>query len=372
MTEHVEATVIEEGLAPISGLDAMVASISERAAELATEYKPHEIADEQDYKDSKKARSTARKAIEALRADYSERMRVIRDAVKDADARIKAALEPLNTVDASYKEAIDSYEHEWLGQRISELVECYETYAPALVPLVPFERIYERYGKEKGSNWLQRSVNVVRAEQLLYDAIDRIADGEKLVEAGVDAEDVEAAKADYFSSLDHHDAIAKAQARAAQRAEVRRLEEERRASEEEAARIAAEEAERKRLEEQAAQPAPQPEPARPIDTRAVMSREEYEAELAQVMGMQPTPTLRPVTEHQATVRHISGGQTYVVALYSATPEQMQLLAQTLKARGIHGQPKGTGVLLSEEQCADLLGYAYTRAQGYDAPKARRM
>ena len=241
MAEVVDATVITDELAPLTGLDQMVATITEQAIALAEQYRPHAIVDEQDYKDSKKARAQARKDIKALRADYAERMGIIRDAVKDADARVKVALAPLDAIDSSYKPEITAHETAWMEARIAELQAEYESYAPALVPLVPMARLIEVYGQQDGQKWLNRGTNIQLAKTLLRVAVDNIADGEQRVTDSVEPDDLEGAKADYFTSLDADSAIESARKRAERRADVRRLEQERREAEEEEARQRTEE-----------------------------------------------------------------------------------------------------------------------------------
>lgn len=371
-TIEAEATTIDTELATTSALDQLVANITTEAARLATEYMPREIEGEDDYKQSKRERSAARKDIAELRSAYDQQMRAIKDAVRDADARVKAALDPLARIDSGYKAEVDAYEARWKSQRIAYLSEAYSDFAPDLVPLVPFERLMARFGTEKGKQWDARSLSDGQAEEAMRQAVERIAADEKTIESSpYEAQDKAALKADYFQTLDLSGALRRTQEAKEQRERVARLEQERREREAEARRraeaAAAAQAAIQVQPDPAPAPAPKPEPAKPIiDTRTQLTAEEYQAELAAVGG-----ATQPITSHQRLVREVAGAQTILVALYSVTGEQMRRLAGTLSSQGIHGKPKGTGRILSEDQCYDLLTFAYTRAQSYDAPKARK-
>ena len=223
--ERVEATIIDEALARATGLDALVADMTARAAALAASYVPHEIVGADDYRQSKRARSSARKDIAQLRADYDAAMRPIKELVADADARVRAAMGPLDEVDAGYRGSIGAWEDRLRSERLAELQATYDDYAPDLVPLVPLERLVERYGSEPGSKWLLQGTNVEKTKRMLCEAIDMVAQGERTVEWAVGEDGLEEAKADFFATLDAAGAIEAAKARQARRDEVRRLEE---------------------------------------------------------------------------------------------------------------------------------------------------
>lgn len=333
MSEEVEATPITTELAELSGLDSLVAGIAEQAAKLAAQYQPHEIQSEQDFKDSKKARAEARKDIAALRADYGERMKVIRDAVSEADARVKAALAPLAGIDASYQREITAYDNAWTSNRLETLQAEYEAYAPALVPLVPLAALNERYGQEAGAKWLLRGTNVEVAKRLLRAACDEIAGWEQALEAYADPEDLEAAKAVLFSELDPAAAKADADRRAEKRRRVRELEEQRRAAELEARERAAQQAK--------------------IDTRPVMSQAEYAAELEQVSQQapatsapQPAPEPAPQPDVRRDVARAVAGRMRLKFTFDApittllldvSADELQVIQTVFRTNDVHGK-----------------------------------
>ena len=176
-----EALPIEQDITPTSGLDRLVASITAEAERLATEYMPREITSEDDYKQSKRERSGARKDIAELKGRYDTQMRAIKDAVKEADARIKAALDPLARIDGGYKAKVDEYEARWKSKRLADLAEAYADFAPDLVPLVPFERLMARFGTEKGKQWDARSVSDKQAEEAMRKAVEVVAHDEAFI-----------------------------------------------------------------------------------------------------------------------------------------------------------------------------------------------
>lgn len=301
-TIEVEATTLDNELAQTSDLDQLVADITMRAAHLAGEYMPVEIMDEDAYRQSKRDRSAARKDIAELKGAYDQRMRAIKDAIKDADARIKAALEPLALIDGGYKREVDAYEARWKSQRLAGLAEAYADYAPDLVALVPFDRLRARFGNEKGKQWDARSLTDMQAEAAMQQAVQVIANDERTIDSTpYDEQDKAALKADYFQTLDLSGSLRRTQEAKDQRERVARLERERKEREELARRIA----EQRQAEQEAAQqamplgpeqaPEPQPAPPKPIiDTHTQMTADEYQAELA-AMGT-------PLTSKQTIVQ----------------------------------------------------------------------
>lgn len=226
---EVEATPIEEAIEPMGALDALVADITGEAERLAAEYRPREITTEADYRQSKRERAGANKDIKALRQRYADAMRAIKDAVAEADSRVRQALEPLGLVEAGYKAEVDAYEGRWRLERRAALAEAYADFAPDLVPLVPFEALMARYGQEKGAQWDARATSQAKAEQAMRDAVEAVAQGERAIDAMPYGEgERQALKADYFSTLDLDGAVRRlAEAREA-KARVADLEEGRR------------------------------------------------------------------------------------------------------------------------------------------------
>lgn len=211
-TINADAEPIETEVVRESGLDALVVGIADEAAQLAAEYQPREILTDDDYKQSKRERAGARKDIAALKSRYDEGMRAIKDAIREADARTKAALAPLDAIDGGYKAEVDAYEERWKAGRRAMLAEEYEGFAPDLVPLVPFERLMARFGSDKGAQWDARSTGESKAIEAMQAAVESIAKDEQTIDSSPYAdEDKAALKADYFSTLDLSGALRRRQ-----------------------------------------------------------------------------------------------------------------------------------------------------------------
>lgn len=249
--QQVEATTIDAELGTLSRAEHWLADARGRVAALAAQYPaPAEIADERGYKDAKSNRASARKDAKQLDDERKAMTREMDDALKRFRSEVKDVLVPLTELDAAYKQALDEYEERWAQERLEELRATYEEYAPDLMPLVPMERLLALRGSERGKAWLARGTNIMAAKAALTAAIDQVASDEQTLAGSVDPEDLEAAKADLFTTLDLGAALRTARARAEQRERVRRLEEERRRREEEQRRIEAEMAERRRQQEE--------------------------------------------------------------------------------------------------------------------------
>lgn len=350
-TTKVDAEIIEEGISPLSKAEQWLAGARGRVSELAAQYRvPDEIADERAYKDAKASRAAVRKDAAELDSERRRMTREMDDALKRFRTDVKGVLEPLTELDAAYRAALDEYEARWGAQRRADLQEAYDEYAPDLVPLVPLDRLVTRYGSERGKGWLMRSTNVEAAKAGLRGAIDSVAAGEQTLEAAVDPDDLEGAKADFFATLDLGRAISDAQARAAQRERVRRLEEERRAREEEqrrleeAARAAREAAEAARTAQDDQAPtegrtAPQIAPQRPVDTGSVVSREEAAELWEQTTPNMPKPS---IVEQVAITMGTPGADEvppYVFCGYG-TRAQAEAFAEFCRRNGIQRFYKG--------------------------------
>lgn len=312
---EVEAEVIEEEIAPISGLDILIAEIEDRAGKLSAEYLPHDIADEADYGQSKRERTAARKDIASLKARYTDVIGDLKDAIKDADARMKMALAPLDYIDKGYASKIRSYEQAWETDRILALNEEYEGAAPDLMPLVPLDRIIEVYGKGRtGKKWLLRGTKYPEVVDGLMTALQDIANAEAAIDAAVEESYREHAKARFFETLDIQRTLTEEAEAKAQRDRVRQLEAER--------------------QERVAEPIEEPEPATEVPESVPEAPEAAPAPPAPPMPAPPVdvPPAPPASS-------LPQGRPWVVIIPSATKEQMMAMATYLKGAGLTGQIK---------------------------------
>lgn len=359
-----EATIIEEEIAPITGLDSLIGEIAQEAAKLAAEFLPHEIKDEDDFKQSKRERTAARKGVARLKAKYADRMGAIKDAVAEADFRMRQAIDPLDAIDKGYKLKVDEYTTRWTNDRIATLREAYEDFAPDLAlpqdgadeALVPFHRLLGRYGNKRGEAWTTRTVGEVKATEAMHAAVEEIAKAEKTIDSMVEEAWREQAKARFFRTLDLQATLNEEAEARAQRERVARLERERqeRIAAEEAARRQAEacEAEQRAAEDawlrrQASEPvdpgharvvAPPSnaggamvannvdgtEPIVPGPPRIVPAPTMAEAPIAP-----PAPVGPPAQPAPAEYAH-----EWTIAVVAATRAQMEALAAFMRANGI--------------------------------------
>ena len=222
---EVEAVPIEEEVVTQDAIQRQLSDLARRAGELAAQYRPHEIADRQDHKDSKKARGQVRKDAQA-----------IKDAGKAITARVDAwsagvrasanrMAEPLEALGEEFDAYVKDYEDGLLDARMAMLRGRYEEYAPALAlpaegadaALVPFGILWQTFGRREG--WGKLTTSDAKAAQSMEAVVERIAQGERNIDALVADADRADVKALFFRTLDMDVAMARAgelsQARAA-------------------------------------------------------------------------------------------------------------------------------------------------------------
>ena len=253
--KEVEATVID---APdvLSGADRWLAEQRAKVKGIAEDYQPHEIESAQDYRDSKRARTQARKAIKEVEDARRAQVGAIKDAVRDFEAQVRDLLAPLSGVDASYKEALAEWERLTVESRTQAIEAWYVDQGGVVVDAVPFQRLVDAFGAE--GKWLNYGTNEVAIQEDVTRRVRAIeADLESIDAQSLDEGERMALKQDYLSTLDMGEAMRRAAERRRQRealeeAERRRQEAERaereRLEREEAERAAAE-AERRAREE---------------------------------------------------------------------------------------------------------------------------
>lgn len=299
------ATVIDNELTSLSDMDMWLSEQSTKVESVLKDFAPHTIVDASDYKQSKRERTAARKAIAEIEEARKAKTKAVKEAVRDFETKVRDLLEPLSSIDANYKAEIELWEEQAYQQKLSYAREAYEDMAPALVELVPFERIRDKYSKDEG--WDKFTVTDEKVRLSVEGHISQIANDEKTIDAmGLDADETAALKADYFSCLDLGDAMRRSTERRQQRERVAALEAERKAREEERARLEAEmaaQAEQMAASEPiVAQNAPQQAtqvPTKPMDTGSVMTPEQYEAITGEVPNVAVAPAPQaPQTQSQ--------------------------------------------------------------------------
>ena len=241
----------------ISGADRWLAEQRARVAEAAAEYVPHEITSAEDYRESKRARTQARRAIREVEDARRDQVGAIKDAVRGFEAEVRDLLAPLSGIDDGYKAELAEWERLTVEARTQEVEAWYAETQGDVAQLVPFKALWDRFAAE--GKWGLYGTN----EEAIKQDVERRVEGverdlETIGTAPYDAGDKDNVKAEYLRTLDLSGAL-----RAAE--EARRRRERMAEVEAERAKREAEEAEAERAwrEAQAAQEPPcGPEAAR--------------------------------------------------------------------------------------------------------------
>ena len=218
-----------------------------RVATVAGEYGARPVDRPGEYQQEKRERAALRKEIAAIEDERRSMTRAVKEAIRAFESGARDVLAPLVAIDAEYKAAIDEWDARCDALRREALEAEYASFAPDLVPLVPFERLSEKFSGE--GKWYLRSTNDGRALMSLRSCVATVARGEQTIASLDWLTDDERAdlKAEYFSTLDLSQSLRNAQQRAERRQMVAELE-------------------RTRAEREAQlepQPAPVPQPAPP-------------------------------------------------------------------------------------------------------------
>lgn len=253
----------------ISGADRWLAEQRSKVAEIAKEYVPHEITSADDYRDSKRARAQARKAIKAVEDARRQQVGAIKDAVRDFEAQVRDLLAPLSGVDADYKAALAEWERLTIDSRTQEVAAWYAETQGDVARLVPFETIWQRYAHAE--KWDLYGANLVQIEQDVAGIVESIEqDMQTLDSAPYEPEDKANVKTEYLRTLDLSGALRsadEARRRRERMAEVERQRAERMAEAERMAARAAETPESAPIEQDATERPD--EPQMPVKTPTV-------------------------------------------------------------------------------------------------------
>lgn len=311
-----EAEVIGE-IRPLSKADEWLAAAREKVAATAAEYHEWQIQSNDDYRQMKRDRTEVRRRAQEIDSERKAMLSDMERALRDFKAGVKDVLSPLTALDAAYKAELDAWDERVVEQRRLAMSQEYAEGAPDLVPLVPFERLCERYATE--GKWFLRSTGDAKAAEDMWQRVQGIAECERALDAtGLAADILADAKARYFSTLDLADAMTWARGQQEQRervAELERQREERRRAAEEAEWAALEAAER--LAKTAQEPEREP--------------------MAQVAApVAETPQTRP----QAPV-----AASYAFCVDYDDPMAVRRIRDWLRAEGLHG----SGIRCTREQ-----------------------
>lgn len=272
-----DATVIETDItSPLDGAELWLEQKRSEVAEEAVKYADFEVVDTSSYKQAKRDRGALNKKVKAINAERIDKVKALTAAVERIKADVDGITEPLTEMAKQLDAQCKRWESDVVSRRRDTLRQAYEDAAPDIAlpsdgnsePLVSFDVLVRRYGDgQLGKKWFLYGTGEKVAESQLMQAIEKIADAERTIDAMVAEEDRETVKALYFSELDMDSAMAKARELSEQRERMRELDAKRRQREEEQARMEAELAKRE-AERVAAEQAAQNEAQRARESDA--------------------------------------------------------------------------------------------------------
>jgi hypothetical protein len=237
----------------ISGADKWLAEQRAKVAAIADAYKPHEITSGQDYRESKRARTSARKAIKEVEDARKQQVGAIKDAVRDFESQVRDLLAPLSSVDADYKAALTDWENLVVDSRTQSIQAWYEEEFSDIANVVQFKMLWDRFSAD--GKWGLYGTNEVAIRDDVSNRVGEIEQDLATLDSAPYADTDKAnVKAEYVRTLDMSSALRNADEARKAREALERAAEERRKREEEAAeyerqsRIAEEQEARERAE----------------------------------------------------------------------------------------------------------------------------
>lgn len=207
-TVKVDATTIEP-LAELSAADIWLADVSDRVNAIKAEFMPcKELTSGEEYQQAKRDRAALRKRIGELDVERKDMSRPVEEAVKAFRAAAKGVTEPLDELEVGYRDAIRNYEQAWTERRMALLDQTYQDMSPWLRDAVPLTTLLSRYGVE--GKWTKRTTTDAAAVEGLERAINKVAEGEKQLDAVEYRNPAErdAARSQYFERLDVGEVLA--------------------------------------------------------------------------------------------------------------------------------------------------------------------
>lgn len=200
--ERVEASTVEP-LAELSAADRWLADVSARVTAIVADFAPcGDLGDEEAYQQAKRDRAALRKRIGELDGERRDMSRPVEDAVKAFRSASRQVTAPLDALEAGYRDAIRGYEEAWHGRRMALLDQTYQDMAPWLRDAVPLTELVARFGVE--GKWTRRGTTDAAAVHGLEDAVAKVADGERQLDAVEyrSPSERDAARSQYLDCLD--------------------------------------------------------------------------------------------------------------------------------------------------------------------------
>lgn len=210
--EVLEAEIIEESIERIEYTPAVINAetyLAARSKWLEEMMEPYQGMDDEairamDASEAKICRADLNKIIKEVDDERKAIKRAYNAPLAEFEAKVNDLLQPAKAAQLKLKSYIDQHTEMEREYRRQELEASYQDFAPALVPVVPFDRILEINPK-----WLNKSYSSVKAIDEMFGAVDKIAkDWEVLKRQASLMKFYEEAEAVFFRTLDLNAAIA--------------------------------------------------------------------------------------------------------------------------------------------------------------------
>lgn len=194
--QETEAKVIEDGVERLSGAEALMARLRDRAEKSAAQFAGMTF-DEQvkrPMKENKALRASLNNEIKSIKQEFSDAISPFERMIAQAKGDLKATIEGMTEAEAILKQVIDAQDAEEKELKRDGIKATYDDYAGALADLIPFERIERR-------EWLLKSCKATKACEEVYQIVDKIAaDWETLKAQAQTMPFYEAAEAKFFET----------------------------------------------------------------------------------------------------------------------------------------------------------------------------
>lgn len=180
---EVEAEVLEpEHVSMVPAVIDADSYLRARAAWLERMMEPYDGMDDKaierlDLRDARSCRADLNRIIKEVEAERKAIKNAYQKPLAQFESEVAKLLEPAREAERKLKEHVDGCVE---TQRIKrhDALECeYEDFAPALVPVVPFDRLLELHPQ-----WLNASFNKAKAVEELQDEVSRIAHSWKVLQ----------------------------------------------------------------------------------------------------------------------------------------------------------------------------------------------
>lgn len=242
----------------ISGADRWLAEQRAKVARIAEDFGPHEITSAEDYRESKRARTQARRAIREVEDARRQQVGAIKDAMRGFEEQVRDLLAPLAGVDDAYKQALAEWERTCVDSRTQEVAAWYAETQGDVAAMVPFETLWQRYAHQE--KWDLYGANLVAIEGEVAEIAEHVIarDLETIGGMGYEPRDAEALRAEYLRTLDLEGSCRRIQALREQRDRMAEAERARRGRMAEAGTMPAKDAPTGRQEAASAPETPAP------------------------------------------------------------------------------------------------------------------